>query len=495
MNARFEILRASIIVFCAMWTLIPRALEAQSEGDPVTIGTWREIESEVLGETRRLIISKPEGYDNPENRFPVLFVLDGDSHFHHTTGLVEYMAGNDVMPQMLVVAITNTDRTRDLTPAKDEEDPAFPGAGGADNFIKFLRDELVPFIDENYRTEPYRILVGHSFGGLFAIHTLVHEPELFNAYIAISPSLQWDDQKLVGQAEAFLHERPELACALYMTTGNEGGQLTGGVLKLAGVLREKCPAHFEWDQRIMEEETHGTVPYRSTRQGLDFVFADWGLRDPVPLYDSGGTAAIHRHYERAAAKFGMERPTPASAFIFLATKLMFDGRLEDARAVLEHDPGNFPPRAMLYSMIGKAWKDREKNDEAIECYTRALEINPAAEDARQALTELGVDVESLVTAVTVPVETLQKYAGTYTSAGNDVEVQLEDGALAVEFLGQPQEKLIPVSDSEFVVKTGLYRIEFDSDEQGQATQMTIRVVNGNDIVCPRKDENADEESD
>ncbi len=468
---------------------------AQSDGDPVTIGTWREIESEVLGETRRLIVSKPEGYDNPEKRFPVLYLLDGETHFHHTTGLVEYMAGNDVMPEMLVVAVTNTDRTRDLTPAKAEPDPEFPSAGGADNFIKFLRDELVPFVDENYRTEPYRILVGHSFGGLFAIHTLVHEPDLFNACIAISPSLQWDDQKLVEQAEAFLHERPELACALYMTTGNEGGQLTGGVLKLAGVLREKCPAQFEWDQRIMEEETHGTVPYRSTRQGLEFVFADWGLRDPVPLFDSGGTAAIHQHYERAATKYGMARPTPASAFVSLAVKLQFEGRLEEAREVLEHDPENFSPPALVYSMIGKSWRERDKQDEAIACYKRALELNPASAAARQALIEMDVDADSLVKSVTVPLETLQQYAGIYTSAGNDIEVELEAGALAVEFTGQPREYLIPVSASEFVVGSGLYKLEFDCDEQDAVTQLTIRVVNGNVIVCPRKTNRAEEKSD
>ena len=177
----------------------------QETNDAIIIGNKFQIESAVLDETREIWISTPQSYQISEESYPILILLDGDAHFHHTTGTVNFLAANDRIPEMIVVAIPNTDRTRDLTPASRNSDDIEnnPTQGGADNFLRFIGEELMPYIDENYRTRPYRVLIGHSYGGLFAIHTLISQPEYFDAYIAISPSLQWSDQDLVAQAETF----------------------------------------------------------------------------------------------------------------------------------------------------------------------------------------------------------------------------------------------------------------------------------------------------
>src|SRR6185369_6618719 len=80
----------------------------------------------------------------------------------------------------------------------------FPSAGGADNFLKFFETELIPQIEKQYRVQPYRIFAGHSFGGLFAIHALITKPKLFNSYVAVSPSLQWENFEALKRAEDFL---------------------------------------------------------------------------------------------------------------------------------------------------------------------------------------------------------------------------------------------------------------------------------------------------
>lgn len=87
-----------------------------------TIGQWHEVESNVLGETRRIIVSSPEGYEGGEQRYAVLYLLDGDYHFAHTVGLVDILVKNDLMPPTLLVAVTNTDRTRDMTPPEQGAD-------------------------------------------------------------------------------------------------------------------------------------------------------------------------------------------------------------------------------------------------------------------------------------------------------------------------------------------------------------------------------------
>lgn len=134
------------------------------------------------------------------------------------------------MPELIVVGITNTDRTRDLTPTNaslwraDGTEAKLPTSGGADKFLKFIETELIPKVEANYRTQPYRVFAGHSFGGLFALHTFLTRPELFNAYIAVSPTMDWDNHLLSRKAEEFFKDRKELNKTLYLTLANEGGR-------------------------------------------------------------------------------------------------------------------------------------------------------------------------------------------------------------------------------------------------------------------------------
>jgi predicted alpha/beta superfamily hydrolase len=360
------------------------------EPRPVTIGHWHSIESEILGETREYMVSTPRGYDEGESRYAVMYVLDGSDHFAHATGLVDFLSRShiDLMPPTIVVGVTNTDRTRDMTPPTREDSAAFPTAGGADNFIAFLRDELMPHVDASFRTNGHTILVGHSFGGLFAVHALVHEPELVDSWIAISPSLFWDDQMLVEQAEVFFEERDELRASLYMTMGKEGNDMLGGMLKLAGVIEGHTPEGFEWGYRVMKEESHNSVVHRSLRQGLEFVFADWKIRDVLSVYDSGGMEAVEGFYERTSARYGIEKTLGSSAVYELAGALTQSRRLDEAWEILNYDPERVAVYPMFFLFLGEEYEHEEDLDGALRCYERALELEPDNEAAQQKLEEL-----------------------------------------------------------------------------------------------------------
>ena len=181
----------SVLLLPGLFVLIPRESIAQDDEPFLSLGERRELYSDVLDESRDIIVGLPAGYEGSDETYSVVYVLDGPGHFHHTTGTARFLARNDRMPGVIVVAIPNTDRTRDLTPPTQVDSlGAFPTAGGADNFLEFISGELKPYIEENYRTRPYSILIGHSFGGLLVNHALVHRPEVFNAYVSISPSLR-----------------------------------------------------------------------------------------------------------------------------------------------------------------------------------------------------------------------------------------------------------------------------------------------------------------
>lgn len=449
---------------------------AQQTNDPVTIGEWQSLESKVLDETRRFMVSTPSEYDSSEAKYHVLYLLDGPAHFHHTTGLVEFLVNNDLMPPTLVVAVANTNRNRDMTPELRDPNEREPTEGGADQFITFFRDELIPFIDENYRTSDYRILIGHSYGGLFAIHTLVHSPDTFDAYIAISPSLQWDDQALVSQAEEFFSQKEELAKSLYMTSGNEGFALTGGLLKIAGILEEHAPSGFEWGKRLMPEESHNSVVYRSTRQGLEFIFSDFSLKTPEALYEAGGIEALHAFYSRASEKYGVERKLSHRVVLQTVFKLLTQNRLGEARAVLEHDPENFPPIPFFYLEIAKRYGDDK--EQAIDCYSAALKLNPASQAARVGLSQLGVDPATVVAEPDLSEETLQEYAGDYVVPDSDmvelVKIHLENGKLSILLPGQTtSSQLTAVSQTEFYHEDEILMVEFVRDDDDKVAELIL----------------------
>src|SRR6185503_14410027 len=146
------------------------------------------IKSAVLGEDRIILVRTPAGYETNKVSYPVLYMTDGDAHMGHTASTIEFLTQNGRISDLIVVGVTNTDRTRDLTPAKStNKNPAgelqFPTSGGADNFLKFFETELIPEIEKTYRVQPYRIFAGHSLGGLFAIHAMISKPKLFNSYV------------------------------------------------------------------------------------------------------------------------------------------------------------------------------------------------------------------------------------------------------------------------------------------------------------------------
>ena len=474
------------LTFGASVVLVERSV-AQEVGQPVVIGERLEIESQILNEARPLIISKPRSYETGEERYPVLYLLDGDVHFHHTTGTINFLAANGRMPEMLVVAIPNTgptDRTRNLSPPSDAEDAALSSPsrwGGADNFRRFLSDELMPWIEKDYRTRPYSILVGHSLGGLFAIHSLITQPDVFDAYIAISPSLQWDEQRVVAQAEAFFESTAELTADLYMTVGDEGGALLGGVRKLSGVLDEKSPRGFRWGFRVMEDESHNSVPLRSTRQGLESIFDGWSLHDAVTVFDRGGLPAIEEHYRRGGVRFGYDRTTPTMTVMNLAVRLIEADRLEEATEILMRDPETSPAPAVLLSLLADSYAGRDDAERAREFYTLSLKANPGNEDAKRKLAEMGVDVAALVPAVVVAPETLATYVGRYQLSADDIiTVRLdEDGQLTTD-----DDSLLPMSQRKFFLTAFEAELSFNVNAAGEVESLTIHLF-GQELLAKR----------
>lgn len=243
--------------------------------EPLIIGETFTVVSKVLGETRRINVYKPPGFaEAREAHFPILYMPDGGmgEDFLHVAGLVQVSVMNGTMRPFLLVGIENTERRRDMTgPTRNEEDKKIaPRVGGSEAFRKFLRTELFPAVESRYRTTGERAIVGESLAGLFVVETLLLEPDLFDTYIAIDPSLWWNDEALIRGAAERLRSRPASRKeTLFMASSTQMGEVTR---KLEAVLRQGSFPGLVWHHVPMPDEQHATIYHPAALRAFRTVF-------------------------------------------------------------------------------------------------------------------------------------------------------------------------------------------------------------------------------
>ena len=335
------------------------------------------IKSTVLGEDRVILVRTPVGYETNKVSYPVLYMTDGDAHMGHTASTVEFLTQNGRISDLIVVGVTNTDRTRDLTPAKSSAKNAagelqFPTSGGADNFLKFFETELIPEIEKEYRVQPYRIFAGHSLGGLFAIHAMITKPGLFNSYISVSPSLQWENNDEMKRVETFLKNQKESKVTLFASIGNEPGPIGDAFDRLKDMLAKSSIKGFEWQAERMADEDHGSVVLRSHYFGLRKVYDGWQMpRDPESGAVAGGLKGADEHYKKLSEKFGYSVPTPENLINQIGYRFIFDGKPEEAIAVFKTNVERYPASANVYDSLAEAYERGGHIDLAEPLYDKA----------------------------------------------------------------------------------------------------------------------------
>lgn len=240
-------------------TAVPTTPESVSApAAPLVIGDTWLLPSTVLGEQRRINVYAPPGV-TPGTRLPVVYMPDGglQEDFLHVAGLLQVGGGNGTTRPFLLVGIENTERRRDLTgPTENAKDRTIaPRVGGSQAFRDFIRKELMPEIARRYPVTSERVIVGESLAGLFVVETLLREPELFDTYIAIDPSLWWNDGKMVQQARTTPltvrgHKRLHIATS---ADGRPGLNLAA----LQAIFPESSGVTFTFDD--WPAETHATI--------------------------------------------------------------------------------------------------------------------------------------------------------------------------------------------------------------------------------------------
>lgn len=446
----------------------------------IIVGKKEIIYSKVLNENRTLWIYTP-GITSQnaisDIRYPVLYLLDSEAHFLSTVGIVQQLSqanGNGVLPEMIIVGIENTNRLRDLTPvilSSNDLDQANP-------FVNFLSSELIPYIDKNYKTAPYRLLVGHSLGGLTAVDIMANFSHLFNAYIAIDPSMWYSNEKFLKHTMSQLPNQNLTGRRLFIGTANtlpDGMTLSKlkndnstetqhirSIFKLDEFLRNN-PSGLKYAQKFYENERHNTLPLISEYDGLRFVF-DYYFFDASEkdFIDSTSLIAtrLKLHYQKISEEMGYQVSAPEAFINYLGYDALNKKQYNKAEALFKINLESYPNSNNVYDSYADFLIAKVDTNNAIIHYKKAIEIKEDPSTLRKL--NLLLKKESY----NITLKDLQKYAGVYTLETYNIDIVLEirDNKLWAKVPGQADSEFIPVSKDVFTVKDKTdYNITFQMD--------------------------------
>ena len=465
------------------------ALKSNAQTDnKIVIGKVDSVYSTILKEKRKVWVYVPnmDGVQNTGQRFPVLYLLDGEGHFHSVVGLIQQLSqvnGNTIVPEMIVVGIPNTDRTRDLTPTRIISDPPMmdtnssKSTGGNENFAAFLEKELIPHIDSAFPTQPYRLLIGHSFGGLAVMNILTNHTKLFNAYIAIDPSMWYDKEQFLKTTQKKLASQKYNGTSLYVGIANtlaEGMTLEKlkkdttvetrhirSIFAMDKFIKANSQHGLKYASKYYGDDDHGSVPLISEYDGLRFIFSWYRLKLSPSDFMNADTAIVQkyrRHYQTVSKEFGYKVSPQEMQINGLGYFILSQKHYEKAAALFRMNIENYPQSGNTYDSYADALLAMKDTVAAITNYKKALSMTKS-EETKQKLDKLLGNP-----TFTLSAKELEKYVGAYEFDAISLiaTISVKNNALWVAAPGQGEFELVPFSPDTFTIK-GLqgYKIQFE----------------------------------
>lgn len=256
------------ILFFAFWTIHP------DTAPPADTQTGIKIHSKILGENRTIRIHLPKNYRKSKKKYPVIYLLDGEWSFDKCKMVVNTLYGDGEIPDVIITAINNISMETRLRDFYQTRVSKYPSSGGADQFLSFIKNEFITYVDNHYRTTSHRVLFGHSSGGYLVVYALLKIPGAFDGFIASSPGLSWDNEVLVKKATNYLQNCEGLKKFLFIAIGsNDYPTYLKALGNFIPLLKTKAPAQLSWKYRYYKNEDHETTPDRSLPDGLKHYFA------------------------------------------------------------------------------------------------------------------------------------------------------------------------------------------------------------------------------
>jgi predicted alpha/beta superfamily hydrolase len=458
----------------------PTISQIKADSVRVTAGITFSVHSKTLDEDRIIMVGLPEGYEKSTKKYPVFYLLDGQWGFTFTKQMIDWVSRTryGFMPEMILVSLhTGGDnRTRDLTPTHDKNN----GGGGGDKLYDFIKDEVIPFVDKNYRTYNYRVLGGTSFGGVFVVNAFHRDPQFFNGYISLSPSMWWDNNILLDRTKDLLMKNPTIQNRLYISVANEGKGM--GVDSLASILKNYAPKTLVWKFDKLPDEVHETVSYKGYWDGLKFAFADWHY----PMVDFGTKEHLVSSTDSASYSKITHKAIKLTDDILKGRSGLFVDNYGRSIALTKIDNAlelscNRMPALTLYPETqNKFFLNRTDIQNKLYLKGFDIQVEFLKDDSlvvtANGKTDCTAKKIKCPPLVKLPGTILEKYIGTYSPPpqGNVMHIIKEGDLLKVTDDPNPT-YLYPIGENRFFARVGEagYELEFVNDGSNQVSKIKI----------------------
>ncbi|WNB18867.1 alpha/beta hydrolase-fold protein [Marivirga arenosa] len=378
------------ILLCCFSVLTP--CKGQ-ETNSITLGIKKKVKSVYLNEEKEYWINLPASYEDQGaayKKYPLLILLDGHLHFQSATGMVNYMSaglnGNLQIPEMVVVGIRSSKRQRDFTP--DKIITTRPNeTGGAGIFLQFLENELIPLIDQEYRTAPYRILFGHSLGGLFATHAYLQAESKFHAFLAIDPSFgTWDAETMDKKINAVTEKTFDRF--IYIATANWGKRNIRNRdrhIRFYETLKSRSLGPFLGTYQYFDNENHASVPPIAFYEGISCLFEGYD----VNYRHVESAESLKAHFATLSKRLHYPFSPPEALVNRIGYHLLQNSKDQTAGlAFFILNTELYPTSANAFDSLAEAYARLGENDLAISYYQKALKLNPESSHAFEMLKKL-----------------------------------------------------------------------------------------------------------
>jgi len=390
--------------FIMLSQLFVKAQISQNQQFLQKVGVIDSLYSQTLKESRNIYIQLPASYTPEKNeKYPVVFVLDGEIFLPTVNDLLNYYSGG-FMPEMVLVGISNDkNRIRDLTTSTITTKYGMPfndENGKADDFSKFIEKELIPFIENKYPVTNFRTLIGHSYGGLFTIYTLINHPHLFANYLAIDPSLDWDNQKLLKEAQEILTTQKYKNKSLFMSLSGQLHMQNSKVtidnvmqdtteftlfarsnIAFSNLVKKNSKNGLTFDWKFYPRDIHGTVPFPSIMDGLISLF-EWFQMENTDKINSFDTpkeellSIIKYREKKLKTHLGYSEPPYPEELLTMSGYMNMDmQQLEKTKMYFDLAIEYYPQSANAYDSMADYYEAQNNYANAIKYVTKAFELS------------------------------------------------------------------------------------------------------------------------
>lgn len=360
----------SLIIFYSSSTLAEPDLKQQTISYTQQIHT---INSAVLNEERTVVVQLPKSYQAEPNKvYPVIYRLDGAGNIPLISAVMERLQNDNRAPEVIIIAIENTNRLRDLYPTvnKEPQGPVDEG-GGAAKFLAFIEQELMPLINKSYRTHNYNVIAGASAAGVFALYTMQANPDLFQAHIAYSPAVWWNYGASVKATKAFINKSKNLSNYIYINIGEEAGIMRERYNELQQALQSNSLPNLRFFSDAFDGVSHNLTSVAGSFNAYHNLF----LPKQMPISAlTDDVTSIDAYYQSLSQQWGEQIAPSDRAVRSLGYNLTGSKQFTRAIEVFRYNIKNHPKSVDAFSALSYGYEMQGDTRQALEQMESALAI-------------------------------------------------------------------------------------------------------------------------